>query len=317
MKSVYKPLILGLSGPRISKEEYFLFKTHLPLGYIIFSRNIKDFLQLKNLIAELKSLNPDQKTLIMIDHEGGRVNRFSNFFNQNNQSAKIFGNYFKADKNKFDLEINKFINFNSNLFNYFGINLIATPVLDLFYPNKSSVISDRAYSENVKEVISIGKIIIKKYFKRRLLTIGKHAPGHGLSNLDSHFHLPIINETKDFLFNNDFECFKNIESPFLMTAHLLYKNIDSIHPATFSSIIIKQIIKKKLKFKGLIMSDDICMKALNGSIESRAARSFEAGCDIVLHCSGNLAEMRRLLTTTKMANKKLLAKMIKIFNYSQ
>jgi beta-N-acetylhexosaminidase len=316
MNISFKPVIVGLSGHSISKKEYFLFKKHSPIGYIIFSRNIKNFFQLKNLISELKSLNPYQKTLIMIDHEGGRVNRFSKFFDQSHQSAKIFGDYFKNDKKKFNQELNKFINFNSNLFNYLGINLIATPVLDLFYPNKSSVISDRAYSDKNTDIIDIGNTIVKKYLKKGLMTIGKHAPGHGLSMLDSHFHLPIINESKEFLYNNDFKCFNNLKSQFLMTAHILYKNIDHINPATFSSTIIK-ILKKKLKFKGLIMSDDICMKALNGSIESRAVKSFDAGCDIVLHCNGNFNEMTRLFGITSYADKKLLAKMIKIFNYSQ
>ncbi len=317
MNISFKPVIVGLSGHSISKKEYFLFKKHSPIGYIIFSRNIKNFFQLKNLISELKSLNPYQKTLIMIDHEGGRVNRFSKFFDQSHQSAKIFGDYFKNDKKKFNQELNKFINFNSNLFNYLGINLIATPVLDLFYPNKSSVISDRAYSDKNTDIIDIGNTIVKKYLKKGLMTIGKHAPGHGLSMLDSHFHLPIINESKEFLYNNDFKCFNNLKSQFLMTAHILYKNIDHINPATFSSTIIKKILKKKLKFKGLIMSDDICMKALNGSIESRAVKSFDAGCDIVLHCNGNFNEMTRLFGITSYADKKLLAKMIKIFNYSQ
>lgn len=317
MNISFKPVIVGLSGHSISKEEYFLFKKHSPIGYIIFSRNIKNFFQLKNLISELKSLNPYQKTLIMIDHEGGRVNRFSKFFDQSHQSAKIFGDYFKNDKKQFNQELNKFINFNSNLFNYLGINLIATPVLDLFYPNKSSVISDRAYSDKNTDIIDIGNIIVKKYLKKGLMTIGKHAPGHGLSMFDSHFQLPIINESKEYLYNNDFKCFNNLKSQFLMTAHILYKNIDHINPATFSSTIIKKILKKKLKFKGLIMSDDICMKALNGSIESRAVKSFDAGCDIVLHCNGNLSEMTRLFGITSYADKKLLAKMIKIFNYSQ
>lgn len=317
MNQNFKPLIVGLSGSVLSKEEYFLFKEHLPLGYIIFSRNINNFHQLKNLISQLKSINSYQKTLIMIDHEGGRVNRFANFFNQKHQSAQIFGNLFKNNLAQFKFEIKNFINFNSNLFNSLGINLVATPVLDLFYPNKSTVISDRAYSNQVKEVVQIGNIIIKEYYKKGILTIGKHAPGHGLSHEDSHFNLPIIEEERQFLLNNDFKCFQNINSDFLMTAHILYKEIDPKNPATFSSIIIKEIIKKKLGFKGLIMSDDICMKALTGSIKNRTVKSFNAGCDIVLHCNGNLDEMRQLFVATSYANNKMLTRMIKIFKNSQ
>ena len=315
MNSPFKPVILGLSGSKISKKEYFLFKKHLPLGYIIFTRNIENFSQLKNLITQLRSINPNKKTFIMIDHEGGRVNRFLNFFNQFNYSAKIFGDHFRGNKKIFKKQMSKFINFNSNLFNYLGIDLVAAPVLDLFHKNKSDVIGDRAYSSNVREVQSIAKIVISEYKKKGIYTVGKHVPGHGLSDQDSHFVLPIVRESKQFLMNNDFACFKNINPHFFMTAHIVYEKFDKNNPATFSSTIINDLIKKDFKYRGIVMSDDICMKALSGSIEERARKSLEAGCDIVLHCNGNFKEMTKLLNAVKPANDLLLAKMIKIFNY--
>jgi len=312
-----KPIILGIKGTYLSKKEYFLFKQYSPIGYIIFSRNIQNFLQLKNLISQLKSINPKNDILIMIDHEGGRVNRFLKFFNQDQYSAQIFGKLYKTNLKQFNYQLDNFINVNSNLFNFLGINLVAAPVMDLFYPNASLVIGDRAYSNKVDEVKTIGKIVIEKYKKRGILTIAKHAPGHGLSKLDSHYYLPKITHNRDFLFKNDFSSFKNIKSPLLITAHIVYDSLDKTNPATFSKFIIKGIIKKILNYKGLIMSDDICMKALKGTVEVKARKSFQAGCDIVLHCSGNFNEMQRLLLSSPDATSLLLTKIIKIFNYRQ
>ena len=150
MTKLVRPVILGIKGSRISKKEYFLFKKYPPLGYIIFSRNIENFSQLKNLITELRSINHYKNTLIMIDHEGGRVNRFSNFLANLNILQKILVLTYENNKKEFFKNLNKFINFNSNLFNYLGINLVAAPTLDLFYKNKSDVIGDRSYSSKVE-----------------------------------------------------------------------------------------------------------------------------------------------------------------------
>ncbi len=201
--------------------------------------------------------------------------------------------------------------------NIWELTWLLRPSLIFFTGRKSDVIGDRAYSNKVEIVKDIANKIIKLYFKKKIFTIGKHVPGHGLSNHDSHFFLPVIKESKEYLFKNDFRCFKNIKSNFLMTAHIIYENLDKNLPATYSSLIIKNIIMSKLKFRGLIMSDDLCMKALSGSIEKKVSKSFEAGCDIILHCSGNFHEMNKLLIVTKFASDSLLAKMNKMFNYNQ
>ena len=171
MNNFFKPVILGISGFYVSKKEYFLFRKHKPIGYIIFTRNIANLTQLKNLVSELRSINPEQKTLIMIDHEGGRVNRFHNLFDQSHYSAKIFGNYYQTNKKLFNKEIKKFINFNCNLFKYLGINLVAAPVLDLFYERKPDVIGNRAYSNKVEVVKDIANKIINLYSKKKFLLL--------------------------------------------------------------------------------------------------------------------------------------------------
>lgn len=314
MSSNIKPVIVGLKNKFLSKKEYLLFKKNLPLGYIIFSRNIENLNQLKSLIQQLKSINNLNQTIIMLDHEGGRVNRLNKILNQNKYTAKYFGDLYCYNKKKFNLEIKKFIKCNSNIFNYLGVNLVAAPVLDLFYDNKSKIVGDRSYSSNINIVRNIGQLIIKEYKKYNIKTVGKHAPGHGLAKVDSHFSLPVINHSKTHLFKNDFKSFYQINSDFLMTAHILYKNIDPKNLATFSNLIINKILKKKLSFKGLIMTDDICMKALKGSIMHRAKRSLEAGCDLVLHCNGNYDEMNYLLHGLPTISPKLIKKINKIFN---
>lgn len=314
MSQSIKPVILGIKSFRISKKEYFLFKKYSPLGYIIFSRNIENFSQLKTLIAELRSINKNHNTLIMIDHEGGRVNRFFKFFNQSKYSAKNFGQTYETNKKEFFRSMNKFINFNSNIFNYLGINMVAAPTLDLFYENKSNVIGDRSYSRKVRVVQDIGKLVVNMYKKKNILTIGKHVPGHGLSTEDSHFTLPTIKEKLSFLKKNDLACFHKVGSDFLMTAHIIYESIDKNNPATLSKKLINQLIRKYLDFNGLIISDDICMKALRGSIPNLGNKCLEAGCDIVLHCNGDYNQMYSLLENLKPARSSLLIKIIKLFN---
>ena len=310
----FKPLIVGIESFFLSKKENNLFKKNLPIGFILFSRNYKNLNQFKSLILQLKLINPFSTSIIMIDHEGGRVNRLNKLINQNKLTAKYFGELYQNNKELFNKELKKFINFNSNLFNYLGINLIAAPVLDLFYENKSKVIGDRSFSSNPKLVRLIGSLIINKYKKNKIKTISKHAPGHGLAKVDSHLSLPIVNKSFSYLIKNDFKCFDKNKSDFLMTAHILYKKLDPMNLATFSKIIIDEIIKKKLRYEGLIMTDDICMKALTGSIMHRAQRSLEAGCDIVLHCNGNYDEMNNLLHGLPTISPKLIKKINKIFN---
>jgi beta-N-acetylhexosaminidase len=312
-----KQVILGISGNLLTKQEYILFKKNLPLGYIIFSRNIKSLLQLKNLITQLKSINPHRKTLIMIDHEGGRVNRFSKFFNQAKFTAQKFGENYKKNKKVFFKDMENFIHFNSNLFHFLGVNLVAAPVLDLFYKGKSKVIGERAYLDNPKDVKAIADIVIKKYKKKNIMTIGKHVPGHGLSDKDTHFFLPKITKDKKFLLENDFAAFEEVKSDFLMTAHIVYEAYDKLNPATLSKIVINDLIRKDLNYKGLIMSDDICMKALSGSVNNLTKKCLNAGCDIILHCNGNLNEMTRLLKLLPPAPNNLLAKIIKLFNCTE
>ena len=171
-----------------------------------------------------------------------------------------------------------------------GININTLPVLDVRSKGSSAIIGDRAFSDNTKIVSEIGDICIKEFHNNKIATVIKHIPGHGLAKVDSHKKTPTINKELRYLNNHDFMAFKNKNSLFAMTAHLIYKKIDKVNTATHSKKIIK-LIRNKIKFRNILMSDDISMKSLKGSIAINTKKSFTAGCDLVLHCNGDLKEM--------------------------
>ncbi len=290
------PVIFGLKGYTLTKEEMNIIKNNMIFGFIIFKRNILNFSQLRSLIYHLKKLSLNDP-IIMIDHEGGRVNRFSNLFCQRSFTAEYFGELYSKDKKKFFKKARFFINFNSRIFNFLGINTVAYPVLDLKYNKTHDVIGDRSFSSDPNIVKKISKLFIKEYQKKGINCISKHVPGHGLSVVDSHYDLPVVKETYNHLTKNDFSCFKNIKSKFMMTAHISFSSIDK-KIATYSKKI-NLIIKNKLNFKGIIMTDDICMKALKENISYRTLQPLIAGYDIILHCNGNINEMKKIVSIIK------------------
>ncbi len=265
-------------------------------GFIIFKRNILNFSQLRTLINHIKKLSLNDP-IIMIDHEGGRVNRFSNLFSQRSFTASYFGELFSRDKKKFLKDASFFVNFNCRIFNLLGINTVAYPVLDLKYIKTHKVIGDRSFSSDPNTVKKISSFFIKEYQKRDINCISKHVPGHGLSIVDSHYDLPVITETYNYLIKKDFSCFKNIKSKFMMTAHINFSSIDK-KIATYSKKI-NLIIKNELNFKGKIMTDDICMKALKENLVYRTLQPLIVGYDIILHCNGNINEMEKIVGIIK------------------
>ena len=290
------PVIFGLQSFSLTKKEIKIIKSNKIFGFIIFKRNILNLLQLQTLITHIKSLSSIDP-VIMIDHEGGRVNRFSNLFSQKRYTARFFGDLYTKNKKFLLNEVSKFIKFNVKLFNYIGINTVAYPVSDLKYKKTHKIIGDRSFSKNPLIVNNLSKLFIKEYQKKGINCISKHVPGHGLSTVDSHFYLPLVTEKYDFLKNNDFLCFQNLNSKFMMTAHINYSSIDTT-VATYSKKIYS-IIRNELKFKGLIMTDDICMKALKENIKYKTLQPLIAGCDIILHCNGNNNEMNEIVSIIK------------------
>ena len=286
----HKSFVCGIKGKYLSnKEKRFLIK-YKPWGIILFSRNIKSIKQAKILTNSIKKIFKNENYPILIDQEGGRVTRLKKFIDTSIFSAKFFGDLYKKNNKKFEIYFNVYVKQISYLLKTLGININSVPVLDIRRVKSHNVIGDRSYSSNKKIVSKIGDICIEKFHKNRIATIIKHIPGHGLARSDSHKKLPIINQKIEYLLKNDFQTFKNKKSLIAMTCHLLFKNIDRKETVTHSKKIIK-LIRNKIGFKNIIITDDLSMKALKYSLEENVKKSFLAGCNLALHCNANLKEM--------------------------
>jgi len=291
MNKNHKSFVCGLKGKYLSKDEKKFLIKHKPWGIILFSRNIKTIKQTKILTNSIKRIFKNKNYPILIDEEGGRVTRLKNFIDSSIFTAKYFGDLYNKNIKKFEIYFNVYVKQISYLLRTLGININTVPVLDIRRLKSHKIIGDRAYSSNVKIVSKIGDICIEKFQKNRIATIIKHIPGHGLSKSDSHKKLPIIDQKINYLIKNDFRAFKNKKSIIAMTGHLLFKNIDNVENVTHSKRIIN-LIRNKIGFKNIIITDDLSMKALKNSLEKNVKKSFIAGCNLVLHCNGNLKQMQ-------------------------
>ena len=291
MNKNHKSFVCGLKGKYLSKDEKKFLIKHKPWGIILFSRNIKTIKQTKILTNSIKRIFKNKNYPILIDEEGGRVTRLKNFIDSSIFTAKYFGDLYNKNIKKFEIYFNVYVKQISYLLKTLGININTVPVLDIRRLKSHKIIGDRAYSSNVKIVSKIGDICIEKFQKNRIATIIKHIPGHGLSKSDSHKKLPIIDQKINYLIKNDFRAFKNKKSLIAMTGHLLFKSIDNVENVTHSKRIIN-LIRNKIGFKNIIITDDLSMKALKNSLEKNVKKSFIAGCNLVLHCNGNLKQMQ-------------------------
>ena len=285
-----RSFIIGLKSTSLSTNEKKFLKKYQPWGVILFTRNIKSIDQTKKLTKQIRIIFKDENYPILIDQEGGRVNRLKNFFNSELLTAEYFGKLYKTDKNKFISYYKIFIEKTSYLLKLIGVNINTVPVLDLRVRGASKIIGDRAFSHDAKLVSKIGDFCIKNFHKNNIGTIIKHIPGHGLAKVDSHKFTPVVNTKLKDLIKNDFFTFKNKKSLFAMTAHIIFNDIDPINTATHSKKI-NNLIRKNIKFDHILISDDISMKGLKYSIKENTIRAFNAGCNLVLHCNGNYKEM--------------------------
>jgi beta-N-acetylhexosaminidase len=295
---IRKAAIISISGISLTQQETNIFKKNKPWGVILFRRNILSVNQLKKLTTSIKVTMKDNKYPILIDEEGGRVTRLSNFIDNSTFNQKFFGDIYKKDK-KIGLTIYKnYIDSISYHLQDLGINIITSPVLDLHIKKANLIIGNRSFSENPIIVNELGKTCVKFYKKNKIASVIKHIPGHGKANSDSHFKLPVIKDDLSTLKKNDFKCFENTKSFFAMTAHILYSKIDNINNATHSKILIKEIIRKEIGFKGILISDDISMKALKFGLVKNAKLAHKAGCNIILYCAGKTHEVKKILKET-------------------
>jgi beta-N-acetylhexosaminidase len=297
-----KAIIISIKGYSLSKKEEKLFSQCKPWGLIIFKRNIKSLNQIKILITKIKKLTKDPKFPVMIDEEGKTVSRLSNIINHN-FSQKLFGDIYKSNQSIGEAIYRHYIDNITKIMREIGININTVPVLDVLRKHTSKIIGTRSFSYNPNIIKKLGFICVKQYKLNKIATVIKHIPGHGCAKLDSHLRMPEVNLDFSNLNKIDFYPFKLNPSKFAMTAHILYKKIDRNNVATFSRKIINNIIRKKIGFKGILISDDISMKALKFNLVTNAKKSLSAGCNIVLYCGGNYNDTHKLINEVPFIDK--------------
>ncbi len=285
-----RSFIVGIRSIKLSLREKFFLKKYKPWGVILFSRNIRTIDQTIKLTKSIKKIFNDPKYPILIDQEGGRVNRLRNIISFDFFTSEFFGDKFVKDFKEFNLIYKLFIDKTSYLLKLMGININTSPVLDLRVKNSSNIIGDRSFSKNPKIVSKIGDYCIEHFHKNGIGTVIKHIPGHGLAKVDSHYYTPKINKKINYLIKKDFVPFKKKKAFFAMTAHIVFSKIDNQHTVTHSKILI-DLIRKKIGFKNILISDDLSMKSLKGDLKTNTIKAFKAGCNIVLHCNGKFDEM--------------------------
>ncbi len=292
-------VILSCLGLELSKEEKFFFKSTNPFGFVLFKRNFKTREQLTELINQLRNITKNKQILIFIDQEGGKVQRlvgcgFSKFHPQ-----KFFGDIYLKDKNKaLDLAYKSSFLLGSEL-NSININVNFSPVCDLLFPGAHSIIGSRAFHSNPLIVYELSKAFCSGLKDSGVYPVLKHFPGHGRSKFDTHLNKSVVSSSYKDLFENDLVPFKLLKNEsMVMLAHIIYKSIDD-KVATFSEKIIKEILRKKFLFKGIVLSDDLSMKALNGSLISKVKKAYSGGCDVILYCHGLLKEMIEIYSHIK------------------
>lgn len=309
-KNLTKPVIYGISGYELTEEEKNFFSKNGCIGFILFARNIKDKTQLKKLTASLRELMQGE-VLILVDQEGGRVARMKEPHWKCYPTGEFFAKLYEQDKQTALTALFKNFEEIATDLQEAGINVDCAPVLDLLMKETHQVIGDRAYGSTVEQVSALARKTCEGLLSKDVYPVIKHIPGHGRATCDSHLELPKVSTSKSELEKTDFAVFKNFtDQKFAMTAHVLYTAIDDKNCATVSKKMI-DLIRNEIGFKNILMSDDLSMKALGGSFAERTKAVIDAGCDLVLHCNGNMAEMVEINSQLPRINDNLLQKLTK------
>jgi beta-N-acetylhexosaminidase len=305
---ISRAAIVGIAGASLLAEEASLLRALPPAGVILFSRNVQDPPQLAALIAALRQALPADAEL-MVDQEGGRVARLRPPFWHAHPAAATLGRLFQADPVtglRAAWLTGALIGLDCRAA---GFTVAAAPVLDISIPGAHDVIGDRAFAEHPVAVARLGRAVAGGLLAAGVLPVGKHAPGHGRVRVDSHFLLPRV--TEDDL-STDIRPFAlSRDLPWMMTAHIVYEALDPDLPATLSPGVIRDVIRGRIGFEGVLVTDDLAMKALSGAPADLAVQALAAGCDIALYCSGDFAPTEALLRAcpplTPMAQRRLFA----------
>jgi beta-N-acetylhexosaminidase len=287
-----RAFIAGCAGLALTAEEKTFFAKARPWGFILFKRNIEDRAQVVALTASLRA-TVGWHAPILIDQEGGRVQRMrapnwpaypaARWFGQiNNPTQRTALARLSARLMAHDLR-------------EVGVDVDCLPVLDVPVAGAHDVIGDRAYAFQPDDVARMGRAAAEGLLAGGVLPVIKHMPGHGRAQSDSHHHLPKVAASLDELRAHDFRPFRHMsDMPMAMTAHVVFEALDKGNPATTSRKVFRRIIRGEIAYDGLVMTDDLSMKALSGDFADRAQAAYNAGCDIILHCNGVMDEMARV-----------------------
>lgn len=288
-----KAFTTGCLGTSLSSDEIAFFRDERPWGFILFLYNISEPAQVQDLCAAMRDAVGDPDAPILIDQEGGRVQRFRPpHWAKYPAAGKLAEIYHKnpLDGLRATWLMSRLLAF--DLLKV-GVTINCLPVLDVLIPSAHDAIGDRSYGQDPDMVTKLGRAACDGLLAGGVMPVIKHMPGQGRSKQDSHLELPVVTATLAELEATDFVPFKALSDiSMAMTAHIVYQDLDAKKPATTSSMLISEIIRKKIGFDGLLMSDDVSMNALSGDCGQRSKSVFDAGCDIVLHCNGKMDEMQ-------------------------
>ena len=290
-----KAFVSGCSGPRLTAEEVDFFSTEQPFGLILFGRNCRRPEQLTDLCAEFRHVVGRADAPILIDQEGGRVQRLRPPYWESYPSASILGRLNDADRaagRRAAWLHGRLIAFDLNAA---GIDINCAPVLDVLAPGASDAIGARSFGSRPADVAMLGGCFAEGLNGGGVLAVAKHIPGQGRATADSHAALPVVDAPLSELEQTDFAPFLSMPEIWIaMTAHVVYGAVDRISAATVSAPVVRDIIRGRIGFDGLLLSDDVSMDALSGDYRRRATAIYAAGCDLVLHCNGGAEEMRAI-----------------------
>ena len=294
-----RAFITGISGLELNDAEREFIRAERPWGFILFRRNIETPEQVSKLVHELRNIVGAPDAPVLIDQEGGRVQRLGPPHWPVYPPGAVFGALYDIDP-ALGLGAARLSSrlISADLMDL-GITVDCLPLADVPVEGSDAVIGNRAYGTEPGKVAAIARAVTDGLEQGGILPVLKHIPGHGRATADSHLRLPTVDTAKSELERTDFAAFQPLaDLPMAMTAHVVFSALDPVHPATTSATIIAEVIRGVIGFQGLLMSDDVSMNALAGSIAERTRAIVTAGCDIVLHCNGKLEEMREVARET-------------------
>jgi beta-N-acetylhexosaminidase len=292
-----RAVVFGCAGEKLSAAEARFFAAADPGGFILFRRNCRSPEQVRDLVASLRDCVRRASAPVLIDQEGGRVARLRPPYWRRYPSAAAIAALPDPLAGQAARLGARLI---ANDLQPLGITVACLPVLDLPVPEADPVIGDRAYGSDPDRVIRLGRAVCDGLLAGGVLPVLKHIPGHGRARVDSHDALPVVETRHEALSKTDFAPFCALAAmPWAMTAHIIYMAIDPTAPATLSPRIIRETIRGEIGFDGVLVSDDLSMRALGGDIGERARQALAAGCDLALHCNGALDEMAEIAAAVR------------------